>query len=132
MRVVLDTNIFVASIVADGLCRDLVRVRIRPHTIITSKPLLDELRRTLRVKFKADPDKLPLLSALHEQAEIVVPVSPGERACRDKDDDVVLATALAGKADIIVTGDDDLLVLKKFRGIRILSPRRFLETIDRR
>ena len=132
MRVVLDTNVLVASIVADGLCRDLVRVRVRPHTIITSKPLLDELRRTLRVKFKADPDKLPLLSALHEQAEIVAPALLGERVCRDKNDDVVLATALAGKAEIIVTGDDDLLVLKRFRGIRILSPRQFLESIDRR
>lgn len=132
MRVVLDTNVLVASIVADGLCRDLVRVRVRSHTIITSKPLLDELRRTLRVKFKADPDKLPLLSALHEQAEIVAPALLGERVCRDKDDDVVLATALAGKAEIIVTGDDDLLVLKRFRGIRILSPRQFLESIDRR
>lgn len=132
MRVVLDTNVLVASIVADGLCRDLVRVRVHSHTIITSKPLLDELRRTLRVKFKADPDKLPLLSALHEQAEIVAPALLGERVCRDKDDDVVLATALAGKAEIIVTGDDDLLVLKGFRGIRILSPRQFLESIDRR
>ena len=132
MRVVLDTNVFVASIVADGLCRDLVRVRVHSHTIITSKPLLDELRRTLRVKFKADPDKLPLLSALHEQAEIVAPALLGERVCRDKNDDVVLATALAGKAEIIVTGDDDLLVLKGFRGIRILSARQFLESIDRR
>ena len=132
MRVVLDTNVLVASIVADGLCRDLVRVRVHSHTIITSKPLLDELRRTLRVKFKADPDKLPLLSALHEQAEIVAPALLGERVGRDKDDDVVLATALAGKAEIIVTGDDDLLVLKRFRGIRILSPRQFLESIDRR
>jgi predicted nucleic acid-binding protein len=47
-------------------------------------------------------------------------------------DDVVLATALAGKADVIVTGDDDLLVLKEFRGIRILSPRQFLQLLDRR
>jgi putative PIN family toxin of toxin-antitoxin system len=132
VRVVLDTNVFVASVVADGLCRDLVRVRVRPHTIITSEPLLDELRTTLRVKFKADPDKLPLLSALGEQAEIVAPASLGERVCRDRDDDVVLATAVAGKADIIVTGDDDLLALKKFRGIRILSPRKFLEFLDRR
>ena len=54
------------------------------------------------------------------------------RVCRDKNDDVVLATALAGKADVIVTGDDDLLVLKTFRGIRILSPRQFLELLDRR
>ena len=132
MRLVLDTNVFVAAVVADGLCRDLVRMRVRPHTIITSEPLLEELQTTLRVKFKANPGKLPLLAALREQAEMVAPARLGERVCRDKDDDVVLATAVAGKADIIVTGDDDLLVLKKFRGIRILSPRKFLEFLDRR
>ena len=43
----------------------------------------------------------------------------------------LLATALAGKADVIVTGDEDLLVPKKFRGIEILSPRKFLERLDR-
>ena len=132
MRVVIDTNVFVAAVVADGLCRDLVRMRLRPHAIVTSKPLLEELRRTLRTKFKADPDHLPLVGALGKVAEIVTPVALAERVCRDKDDDVVLATAVAGRATIIVSGDDDLLVLKKFRGIRILSPRQFLELLDRR
>ena len=130
MSLVLDTNVFVAAVVADGLCRDLVRVRLRSSTIITSEQLLDELRATLRLKFKADPDKLPLLSALREHAEIVAPVRLGQRVCRDKDDDTVLASAVAGRADIIVTGDHDLLALKKFRGIRIVSPRQFLEFLD--
>ena len=44
---------------------------------------------------------------------------------------ILLATALAGNADVIVTGDEDLLVLKKFRGIEILSPRQFLKLLDR-
>lgn len=131
MRVVLDTNVFVAAVVADGLCRDLVRVRVLPHTIITSEPLLRELRATLRNKFAAGPDELPLLSQLNEEAEIIRPARLRERVCRDKDDDVVLVTALAGKADVIVTGDDDLLVLKEFRRVRILSPRQFLELLDR-
>jgi predicted nucleic acid-binding protein len=47
---------------------------------------------------------------------------PG-RVCRDADDDLVLAAALAAKADAIVTGDQDLLVLKRFKGIPILNPR---------
>lgn len=131
MRVVLDTNVFVAAVVADGLCRDLVRVRVLPHTIITSEPLLRELRTTLRNKFAAGPDELPLLSQLNEEAEIIRPARLRERVCRDKDDDVVLVTALAGKADVIVTGDDDLLVLKEFRRVRIWSPRQFLELLDR-
>jgi predicted nucleic acid-binding protein len=52
-------------------------------------------------------------------------------ACRDRDDDKVLAAAIAGKADLIVTGDEDLLVLGQHHGIRILSPRQFVELLDR-
>jgi uncharacterized protein len=132
VRVVLDTNVLIAAVVSDGLCRDLVRVRVLPHTIVTSEPLLRELRSTSRNKFAVDPDELPLLRQLHEEAEIVAPVRLDERVCRDKGDDMVLASAIAGKADVIVTGDEDLLVLKKFRGIKILSPRQFLELLDRR
>ena len=132
MRVVLDTNVFIAAVVADGLCRDLVRIRVLPHKLLTSPPLLRELRTTLRNKFAVDPTELPLLSQLNEEAEIVAPAQFSGRVCRDKSDDVVLATAVTGKADLIVTGDDDLLVLKEFRGIRILSPRGFLELLDRR
>jgi putative PIN family toxin of toxin-antitoxin system len=132
VRVVLDTNVFIAAVVSDGLCRDLVRVRVLPHTIVTSKPLLRELRSTSRNKFAVDPDELPLLRQLQEEAEIVAPVRLDERVCRDEDDDMVLTTAIAGKADVIVTGDEDLLVLRKFGGIKILSPRQFLELLDRR
>jgi predicted nucleic acid-binding protein len=60
---------------------------------------------------------------------MVKPEPLPKRVCRDPDDDVVLATAVAGRADFIVTGDDDLLVLKRFRGIRILSPRQVLEML---
>jgi uncharacterized protein len=124
--------VFIAAVVADGLCRDLVRIRVLPHKLLTSPPLLRELRTTLRNKFAVDPTELPLLSQLNEEAEIVAPARFSVRVCRDKSDNVVLATAITGKADLIVTGDDDLLVLKEFRGIRILSPRGFLELLDRR
>jgi putative PIN family toxin of toxin-antitoxin system len=131
VRVVLDTSVLIAAVMSDGLCRDLVRERVLPHTIVTSRPLLRELRTTLHKKFSFRPEELPLLSELDEEAEIVTPAPLHETICRDKDDDVVLATGLAGKADVVVTGDDDLLELKEFRGIRILSPRKFLELLDR-
>jgi uncharacterized protein len=131
VRVVLDTNVFIAAVVADGLCRDLVRLRVLPHTLITSEPLLQELRTISRAKFAVDPVELPLLAQLNEEAEIVTPAELRAGVCRDEDDDVVLATALASKADVIVTGGEDLLALKKFRGIEILSPRQFLELLDR-
>ena len=50
----------------------------------------------------------------------------------DPDDDMVLATAIAAQADVLISGDDDLLCLKSHQGIRILSPRRFLELLDGR
>jgi putative PIN family toxin of toxin-antitoxin system len=78
-----------------------------------------------------DPVELPLLAQLNEEAEIVTPAGLRGGVCRDEDDHVVLATALAGNADVILTGDEDLLVRKNFRGIRIASPRRFLERLDR-
>lgn len=55
------------------------------------------------------------------------PPALDEPVCRDPDDDVALATALAGGADAIVTGDGDLPSLKESRGIEILSPRQFIE-----
>ena len=70
------------------------------------------------------------LAAFVELCEFVVPAALSKPVCRDADDDVVLATALAAKADIIVTGDNDLLVLKEFHGIRILPPRQFMELLS--
>jgi putative PIN family toxin of toxin-antitoxin system len=131
VRLVLDTNVFIAGVVADGLCRDLVRYRVLPHILITSEPLLRELRTTLAKKFGLDPDELPLLAQLNEEADVVTPARLARKVCRDKNDDVVLATAVAGKAHLIVTGDDDLLDLESYEGIRIVSPRKFLELLDR-
>lgn len=132
MRIVLDTHVIISAIAAHGLCYDLVRLRLLTHTLITSEMLLGELGEKLRDKFKLDSNKLPLIAALRERAEIVRPAPLSPPVCRDKDDDWVLATALAGRADIVITGDDDLLALKTHRGIRVLSPRAFLELIDRR
>jgi len=132
VRLVLDTNVLLAAVLADGLCRDLVRKRIGPHDLFTSQPLLDELAGQLREKFELDPDKVPLMTAYQERAALVSASPLPKPVCRDPDDDVVLATAMAAKADLIVTGDQDLLVLGQHAGIRILSPRQFLERLDRR
>ena len=64
-------------------------------------------------------------------AEIVVPASLSEPASRDPDDDLVLATALAAEASLIVSGDRDLLVLGTFRDIRILAAADALAAIGR-
>jgi predicted nucleic acid-binding protein len=59
--------------------------------------------------------------------QIVTPVALASPVSRDPDDDNILATAVAGSCDCIITGDKDLLVLKQFEGIKILSPREFAD-----
>ncbi|MBI2814789.1 MAG: putative toxin-antitoxin system toxin component, PIN family [Opitutae bacterium] len=132
MKLVLDTNVLVAALVADGLCRDLVRRRVRDHELCTSEPLLKELTATLRRKFGVKTDEIPLLEEYRRRASIVEPEKLPAPVSRNPDDDMVLATAIAAKADVLITGDDDLLCLKSHRGIRILSPRQFLELLDGR
>ena len=98
--------------------------------IIWSAPLQAELETTLKRKFKLGLGTHAALASFVELCEFVVPPVLPKPVCRDADDDVVLATALAAKADIIVTGDNDLLVLKEFHGIRIISPRRFIDLLS--
>ena len=131
MRLVLDTNVLIAALVADGLCRDLVRRRLESHCLISSEPLLEELRDKLEEKFQVPAKDVPFIRAFTERVELVRPASLPKDACRDPDDVTVLATAAAGKADCIITGDEDLLVLEEFNGIQILTPRQWLENQDR-
>ena len=130
MKIVLDTNVLVAALVADGLCRDLVRRRVRQHELCSSEALLKELTATLRKKFKVTAAEIPWLEEYRAKVTLCKPLPLPAPVCRDPDDDVVLATALAAQAALIVTGDEDLLVLKQHAGLRILSPRQFLEHID--
>jgi uncharacterized protein len=132
VRVVFDTNVLYSAIAAKGFCEEVLDEAVGDCVTVWSDPLKQELESLLARRHKIGPATQAALTAYADLCEFVEPPPLSERVCRDKDDDVVLATALAGKADIIVTGDDDLLVLKKFRGIRILSPRKFLEFLDRR
>ena len=130
MTVVLDTNVLVAALVAEGLCREVVHRAIRLRIIATSQPLLEELENTLRRKFRITPAAAAFVDGLRQHARLVQPVPFATPVSRDLDDDVVLATAVAADAALIVTGNDDLLVFGAHAGIDIVSPRRFLEILD--
>jgi putative PIN family toxin of toxin-antitoxin system len=130
VTVVLDTNVLAAALVAEGLCREAVHRVIRMRAVATSRPLLDELDATLRRKFKVTPATAAFLKAFRQLVRVVEPVALDRQICRDPDDDIVLATAVAAGATVIVTGDDDLLVLGTYADIAIVSPRRLLEMLD--
>ena len=130
MKLVVDTNVLIAGLVAEGLCRDIVKRRLPTCELFTSRALLDELAEKLREKFGVHPQDLPLLQIYEDEATVVKTKPLPKPVCRDADDDEVLATALAAQVEIILTGDSDLLTLKEFQGIRILSPRQFVEWLD--
>ena len=131
MTVVVDTDVVVAALVANGLCRELLHRTIRLRIAATSDALLLELETTLRGKFQITPSVGVFRDLFRSSVQVVEPKPLPARVCRDPTDDVVLATAIAAGADGVVTGDQDLLVLGTWQRIAILSPRAFLERLDR-
>ena len=126
MTVVLDTNVLLAAFATRGLCEAVFEVCLAAHEIVLSEHILKELRRHLRVKFKVPASHADqVIAFLREHAALVKPAKVPASACRDHSDLPVLGTAVAAEADCLVTGDRDLLDLKEFRGIPILSPRAF-------
>ncbi len=131
MTVVLDTNVMVAALVTTGLCHELLHRTIRLRVLASSDPLLRELEDSLRGKFEVTPATSAFLTAFRASIRVVEPLPLPRRVCRDAADDVVLATAVAARADMLATGDQDLLVLKRYEGIPIVTPRALLEVLDR-
>lgn len=130
MIVVLDINVIVAAMVAKGLCHEVVVRGLGSCTVVTSQPLLDELEHTLRAKFTLGPASMAFLEQLRLRVRIVEPRPLSAPVSRDADDDVVLATALAAGASLIVTGDQDLLVIGRHNAIDLVSPRDFLRRLS--
>jgi putative PIN family toxin of toxin-antitoxin system len=128
MRLVLDTNIVASGLLWNGVPAQLVdAARADNIEIFTSRVLLAELTRILcRAKFAnvITASGLPLDELVLSYAELATLVTPEPipaTVLNDPDDDHVLACALAAKADLIVSGDRDLLTLKSFREIPIVT-----------
>lgn len=133
MKLVLDTNVLIAALIARSACADLLEHCVLSHTIVSSNFIFQELRRHFVGKFKySDQDADEAIALLQSQMEIVEPKPLPQPVCRDPDDDQILATAIAGRVKCVVTGDKDLLVLRSCEGIEILSPSDFadFETLD--
>lgn len=132
MRVVLDTNVLIAGVLTPGLCQALFDLFMASESlvIITCEELLGEFRRIAIEKFGTPAAEIDRFIELVRRRGVVVrPAGVEASACRDADDLVVLGTALSGDAAFIVTGDADLLMLGKFEGIPIESPRTFYERL---
>ena len=128
MKAVFDTNVLIAAFLTEGICAKLlVRAHRRDFDLILCDGILQEFKRVLKKKFATSPhetsEALTILSEATQeilgQTDLITPI------CRDSDDDLILACAKDAVADYIVTGDEDLLVLKNYEWIRIVNPREF-------
>jgi len=132
MRVFFDAHVLVSAFTARGLCADLFKGTITSCTLVTSDPLLAELRRILSDKFGATPKDLDEVMGVVEEDADKAPV--GDRLdirIKERDDIRILSSAIHGKADNFVTGYKEVLALGNLGTMRILSPRDFWAVLRR-
>lgn len=138
MRIVLDTNVLVSALISSGtppalLYEAWTRGDFR---LVTSHAQIDELRRVLtydRLRSYITVEDANTLSETIDAAAVVVVELPAIDVARDADDNVILATGIAGAADLIVTGDKShLLALGSVQGIPIVTPRVALRSVEDR
>jgi putative PIN family toxin of toxin-antitoxin system len=126
MRIVIDSNVIVAAFGSRGLCYSIFELSLERCAIITSEFILREVESTLLNKFRVSPKAVnEIIEYIKEFCTICRYNRPGKEVCRDKDDDEILALASDNKVAYIITGDKDLLVLKKYGSVKIISPREF-------
>lgn len=124
MKVYCDTNILISAFTARGLCADLMRVVLAEHELVTGEVNLRELERVLVEKFRAPKLVATSVDApLRAHTIIPIPEAPSPVPVRDPDDAWVLASAVASGADMLVTGDHDLLQIATSVPLPILTPR---------
>lgn len=130
MRVFLDTNVLVAAFATRGLCADIVRTILADHQLITGDVVLTELRAVLEERIKLPTSTVTeIVRSLRSQEVVPKPAEPSSLGIRDTGDEWIVASAVAGRADVLVTGDQDLLAVADRSPIPILSPRGFWEQL---
>lgn len=135
---VVDTNILVRAVIkpTGSVGPVLKRLRDKDYLLIYSEPLLSEFvdvinRPRIRDKYHITPEDISTVVALLILRGREIRSVERIEICRDPKDNMVLEAAIAGEAQVIVSGDEDLLTLDPFRGISIVSPSKFLEMLDR-
>ena len=130
MRIALDTNVLVSAFATRGLSSDVLNLILSDHQLVLGEMVLAELDRILRTKLKAPSDTVQETTTfLRTQAVVVSSAPPLDISIRDQDDLVVLSEAVLGLAEILVTGDQDLLSVADQAPIPILTPRGLWERL---
>jgi putative PIN family toxin of toxin-antitoxin system len=131
MKIVLDTNIYLASLLNEGLCRELTRyifdLKNEQEVFISPETNLELFNKIASKKEASSSNNLDwLICQLNEVAVLIQPQEKILAVIRDPSDNKILECAVACHADLIITMDKDLLKLKNFRNIGIVHPKTFV------
>lgn len=137
MRVLLDANVLISAAIRPRGTPGLVIAALLERDafeLVLSPRIVAEVEAALRLrkirKYLREPDQALLwLADLAALADLADDTGRAKGVCRDPDDDAVLSAAIEGRADVIVTGDADLLALGEHEGIAIVTPRAFLDLL---
>ena len=132
MRVFLDTNVLVSAFASRGICADLLRHILVEHDLVTGEVVLTELKRTLLKRVDVPPRVVADIEEFLRDHEVVPkPRRHLDLGLRDVDDEWIVASAVVGKADALITGDKDMLETNVQLPIRVCSPRQFWEQANK-
>jgi len=130
MRVFLDTNVLVSAVATRGLCADVLRETLVSHQLVVSNPLISELKDILHTKIGVPQEIISDFVELLTQDSIFSKnTNLAAIDIDDKDDILILSTALNENTELFVTGDKELLELGKIQSMRIVSARKFWEML---
>jgi len=132
VRFCLDTNVLVAAFATRGLCADVFRAVLAEHELVCGEVILEELRAVLARKLRLPKARIQAVTEVFVGFEVIPkPAEPSPIRIRDRADRWILATAVAGRADVLVTGDEDLLSVAAQAPLPIVTPRAFWELLRR-
>jgi putative PIN family toxin of toxin-antitoxin system len=124
VKIFFDTNVLASALATRGLCADLFRLVVTEHELVTGEFNLSELRRVLLERFRATTEAARDAElALRQNTIVPVPRRTLAIELRDPDDAWVLASAVRAGADVLVSGDKDLLAIAERAPIKIMNPR---------
>lgn len=129
MKIFLDTNVLVSALTTRGLCAELFEVVLQSHELLISEPVLGELDRVLSGKLRQPRSVTEGFVALLRSEAVLAAADPPFPSLPDPDDAPIIASALAGGAEVFVTGDKALLNLREIGGMPILAPRGLWEVL---
>ncbi len=133
MKVAIDSSVLIAAYISEeGVCAQLLEEVLMHHELIASSFIVEEVARKLTEKFKFSTTVVAnIKESISASAKLVAPSDVPRDVCRDQNDLAVLGTAVAGQAELLITADNDLLVIGIYQGIAIVKPGEFLRSFAR-